>query len=164
MRGKEEEILARALYAEVVAPVREVGFMINSKWGFTIGFSPDGLVGDDGQIEVKSRRQKYQFQTVVEHVAISKRETIPADYILQVQAGLMVSERKWCDFISYSNGLPMAIIRVFPDEEIHEAIIGAATSFEEKIAEKRKQYDEALAEYADYLIPTERREYQEIAA
>ena len=48
LRGQEEEVYARALYAEHYAPVEEVGFITNDELGFTLGFSPDGLVGDDG--------------------------------------------------------------------------------------------------------------------
>jgi len=59
MRGWDEEIEARKLYSEKYAPVQEVGFITNDKFGFVIGCSPDGLVGDDGLIECKSRKQKY---------------------------------------------------------------------------------------------------------
>ena len=67
LRGHEEEFYARQLYAEHHAPVEECGFVTNDEWGFTLGCSPDGLVGDDGMIECKSRRQKYQIQTIVEN-------------------------------------------------------------------------------------------------
>lgn len=154
LRGKEDEIEARIQYSENYAPVTEVGFITNDRWGFTLGFSPDGLVGDDGMIEGKSRRQKFQVQTIVENVTT---ETIPDDYIMQVQTGLLVSERKWCDFISYSGGLPMATIRVFPDFKIQGAIVEAATAFEARLAEKWAIYDAQIASTKTRLIPTERR-------
>ena len=66
LRGQEDEIYARAAYEEHCAPVVETGFLTNDKWGFTIGYSPDGMVGDDGLIEVKSRCGKYQVQTIAE--------------------------------------------------------------------------------------------------
>jgi hypothetical protein len=103
LRGHEDEILARELYRERRAPVAEVGFVTNDKWGFTLGCSPDGLVGDDGMIEVKSRCQKYQVQTLCEHL---REGTIPDEFALQIQGELLVTERKWCDFISYCAGLP----------------------------------------------------------
>ncbi len=53
----------------------------------------------DGIVECKSRRQKYQVQTFLEHVP---EGVIPADYVLQIQTGLLVSERLWCDLVSYS--------------------------------------------------------------
>src|ERR1044072_4964815 len=127
LRGQVDEIEARALYAEKYAPVTEVGFMTNDKWGFKIGYSPDGLVGDDGSIECKSRRQKYQIQTLLDHV---RQQTVPDDYLLQVQTGLLVSEREWIDFVSYCGGMHMIVIRVWPDEKVQNAIVEAAGEFE----------------------------------
>jgi hypothetical protein len=69
--------------------VEEVGFVTNDKLGFTIGYSPDGLVGDDGLIEAKSRVQKWQMQTLIEFVAIG--QMVP-DFLIQCQTGLFVAE------------------------------------------------------------------------
>ena len=161
LRGQEDETESVALYAKHFAPVTSCGFITNGRWGFTLGYSPDGLVGDDGLIECKSRRQKYQVQTIVENVAIDRAETIPANYVMQVQTELLVSERAWCDFVSYSGGLPMAVIRVYPDETVREAILEAAAKFEARIAERLSRYNEALASDAR-LIPTERKIEQEM--
>lgn len=154
LRGQEDEIEARLVYAKHYAEVEEIGFITNDEWGFTIGYSPDGLVGDDGLIEIKSRRQKYQIETITS-------QKMPDDYAIQVQTGLLVSGRKWCDFVSYSGGLHMVTIRVFPDPVIQTAIIAAATAFETKLAEKRAEYEAAIASKAR-LIPTERRIEQEM--
>lgn len=159
LRGIEDEIEARALYAERYAPVEEGGFVTNDKWGFTIGYSPDGLVGRKGLIEGKSRRQKYQVQTVVENVLTG---TIPADYLMQHQTGLLVADdREWIDFISYSGGLPMIVIRVWPDDTIQNAIIEAAGAFEARLTAKMAEYHDALAALPK-LIPTERKIEQEM--
>ena len=152
LRGHTGEILARALYAERYAPVTEVGFITNDKFGFTIGYSPDGLVGDDGLIECKSRRQKYQIETIVEHVA---GQTVPIEFMLQVQTGLMVSEREWCDFGSYCGGLPAVFIRAYPDPVVQDAITQAAWGFETRLAAKLAAYHAAMASSAR-LVPTER--------
>ena len=154
LRGSNDEIEARALYSRTYAPVQEVGFITNDRWGFTIGYSPDGLVGDDGLIECKSRIQKYQIETIISGV-------MPADYLMQVQTGLLVSERKWCDFVSYSGGLPMVTIRVFPDPVVQAAIIEAATAFEDRLAAKLEAYNAKLKSGAR-LLPTERRIEQEM--
>lgn len=161
LRGKEDEVRARILYAEKYAPVEEMGFITNDEWGFTLGFSPDGLVGDDGFTECKSRRQKYQIETIVEHV---KTGTIPDEYIMQVQTGFLASKRKWCDFISYSGGSPMAVIRVYPDPKIQDAIIMAADVFERRLAGKMADYHDILADPAMRLTPTERVIEQEMWA
>ncbi len=161
LRGQDDEVEARILYDKHYAKVSDMGFITNNRWGFTLGYSPDGLVGDDGLIECKSRRQKYQIQTIVECVT---SDIMPDDYVIQVQTGLLVSERKWCDFVSYSGGLPMVVIRVFPNEQIQEAIIKAASAFEERLAIKMEQYRTALADQGARLIPTERRIIQEMWA
>ena len=156
LRGREEEELAREVYEDEYGPVTQVGFIANSKWGFTIGYSPDGLVGDDGLIEAKSRRQKFQVETIL-------ADEMPEDYVIQVQTGLLVTERKWCDFISYCGGMPMFTKRICPDAEIQGAILEAAAAFEKELRAKRSEYEERLISSADRLIPTERYIEREIA-
>lgn len=151
LRGQEDEIEARLLYAKQYAPVREVGFITNNKWGFTIGYSPDGLVGDVGAIECKSRRQKYQAQTIIEM-------TVPSEYVIQLQTGLLVAELEWIDFVSYSGGMPMFVHRVYPDPVVQEAIISAATAFEARLAERLANYQQNSVRF----VPTERRIEQEM--
>jgi hypothetical protein len=162
LRGMADEADAVRLYAQHFAPVDHIGFITNDRWGFTIGYSPDGLVGADGLVECKSRRQKYQAQTIVQNVAIDGGTTIPDDYLLQCQTGLLVSERKWIDFISYCGGMPMAVIRVWPDQKVQDAIQAAAEAFEQRIAKAMQSYRDVLATGAARLIPTERKEREEI--
>ena len=157
LRGHEDEILARALYAERYAPVEEVGFVTNDKWGFTLGCSPDGMVGTDGMIECKSRCQKYQIQTIVEEY---REGAIPEDYVLQVQTGMLVTGRTWCDFLSYSGGLPMAVIRVEADPVMQTAIIEAAAKFEARICAAIDDFHAAIA--ARGYPMTERRIEEEM--
>lgn len=154
LRGQDDEVAARDIYAEHIAAVDHVGFITNSKWGFTLGYSPDALVGDDGLIEIKSRKQKYQVETITTNV-------MPDDFMIQVQTGLLVSERKWCDFISYCGGLPMVTIRIYPDEKVQAAIVEAAAAFEARMVEKMIAYGAALV-FNRRLIATERRIEQEM--
>jgi predicted phage-related endonuclease len=153
LRGHTDEILARELYSETCVEVTEVGFVTNDKWGFTLGGSPDGLVGTDGLIECKSRCQKYQVQTIVEEWTGVAR--VPEEYWLQVQSLLLLTGRKWCDFISYSGGLPMAIIRAEPDPATQDAIIEAAAKFEARINEVVADFHDAVKTRGHVL--TERR-------
>ena len=87
LRGWEDEILARERYQEVTGnEIEEAGFITNDKWGFTIGYSPDGhVIGQNGGIECKSRRQKYQVQTIVEW---HRTQTTPTEYFIQKQTGI----------------------------------------------------------------------------
>lgn len=158
LRGHDDEILARELYSQHFAPALECGFFTNDKWGFTLGCSPDGTVGDEGLIEAKSRRQKFQIQAIVEHY---ESAAIPDDFTLQVQAELLVTERKWCDLISYSGGLPMLVMRVYPDARVQDAIVDAAAKFEARLNEAVSDYH-AWLKSEPKLIPTERTVEQEM--
>ncbi|MFB0490237.1 hypothetical protein ABIE45_002823 [Methylobacterium sp. OAE515] len=151
LRGRDDEIEALTLYAKHYAETETVGFITNDRWGFTLGYSPDALVGSDGLVECKSRRQKYQVQTFLEHVP---DRAIPSDFLLQVQTGLLVSERLWCDLVSYSGGLPLAVIRAYPDEKVQQAIVDAAGDFERRIREAMDRYREVIA--SARAVPTKR--------
>ncbi len=133
LRGQDDEIDARIRYAEHFAPVTECGFVTNDDHGFVIGYSPDGLVDDDGLIECKSRRQKFQVETIL-------ADRVPEEYMLQIQTGLLVTGREWLDFVSYCAGLPMFVKRVFPDARYQDAIIAAATDFERRLQEAQQKY------------------------
>lgn len=159
LRGQEDEVLARAAYAERFAPVTECGFITNSRHGFTLGYSPDGLVGEHGLIEAKSRRQKFQVETLVTHYPAQQ---CPPDFLMQCQSGLLIAERQWLDFISYSGGLPMCVIRVHPDPVVQVAILEAAAAFEAKLAKLLAEYEQMPVHLRAALIPTERRIEQEM--
>ena len=158
LRGKYDEPEARILYEKHRSPVTDIGFVTRDIRGFTLGYSPDGLVGNDGLLECKSRREDLQTKSIIEDYLDG---TVPDDYILQIQTGLLVTGRKWLDFVSYSNGEPMAVLRSFPDLELHEKIIAAATAFEIKVAGKLEKYRQAIRP-ENGLIPTERRIIQEM--
>lgn len=150
LRGKIDEVDARELYSAKYAPVQEVGFVTNDKWGFTLGCSPDGLVGEDGMIEVKSRKQKLQFEAIV-------TGEMPTEIMLQLQTSLLVTERKWIDAISFSTGMPMMTARVYPDSTVQEAILAASKLFHEKLDNLLKVYDDQMKSPQMRLVPTERR-------
>lgn len=145
LRGWDDEDKAKSLYSQHYGAITDVGFITNDEWGFTVGYSPDGLVGPDGLVECKSRKQYLQFQTI-------STDTVPSEHIIQLQTGLLVSGREWIDYISYCGGMPMFVKRVLPDPEIQEAIILAATAFEIKVAEIMSAYKAN----SEGLIPTER--------
>jgi hypothetical protein len=64
--------------------------------------------------------------------------------MLQIQTGLLVTGRKWLDFVSYCAGLPMFVKRVFPDARYQDAIIAAATDFERLLQEAQQKYADWL--------------------
>jgi hypothetical protein len=153
LRGHEDEITMRDIYSDNYHKVDESGFFTNEDLGFTIGGSPDGLVGMDGIIECKSRCQKYQIQTILD-------DDVPAEYMLQIQGNLLVTGRKWCDFVSYCGGMHMVTRRVFRDDEIITDIVEAATGFEAAILERQEAYNVKIADKSNRLIKTERIELE----
>lgn len=155
LRGKEDEIDAIRYYQENYAYVQPVGFITNDKWGFTLGYSPDALVGNDGVIEVKSRRQKYQVETIID-------AEMPSEFMIQVQAGLLISERQYCDFISYSAGMHMMTVRVEADPEVQSAIVEAAITFHARLAVLLMDYRSRVSDPAMRLVMTERRVVEEM--
>lgn len=148
LRGIDDEYTARELYRARVMPVEEVGFVTNDEWGFTIGYSPDGLVGKDGLIEIKSRAARFQIETITTGV-------VPIEHVLQLQTGLLVTGRQWIDYISYSGGLPMCIIRVQADPVMQDAIVAAASVFEATVAGVVRTYRIEVAAMSP-LIETKR--------
>lgn len=155
LRGQGEESYARETYHEKYAKVETCGFITNDKWGFTLGYSPDGLVGENGIIECKSRRQKFQAEVILSG-------EVPDDFKIQIQTGLLVSERGYCDFISYCGGMHMTTIRVEADAEVEDAIVESAKIFHLKMEGLLERYAERLADTNARLIPTERRIEQEM--
>jgi hypothetical protein len=151
LRGHVDEEKARDLYSEHFEPVLEVGFITRdvTGGGCTIGYSPDGMLAiSNGGIEVKSRRQKFQIQTIVE-------DEVPEEHALQVQTGLLVTKWDFIDYLSYSGGLPLWRIRAEPDPVYHDAIQNAAYDFEKKVREVIENFGDKIAKAAT-VIETER--------
>ena len=132
-RGKLDEPYARTAYHENYAPVKELGFMVRNDHGFPLGYSPDGLVGRYGLIEIKSRDQKIQLKTIL-------ADEVPAENMAQLQCGLLVSGRRWIDYVSYCGGMPLYVKRVRPDEQWRAAIIEAGQAFEANAAQMIETY------------------------
>ncbi|TMZ36438.1 hypothetical protein EMG21_33850, partial [Klebsiella pneumoniae] len=136
-RGIESEPIARDLYAEKYAPVTECGFMVRTENDWTLGYSPDGLISDDGLIEIKAPRPK-------SHVATILSGAVPGYHMAQLQAGLLVSGRSWIDYISFHGGLPMWTKRVHADQRWQDAIVQAVRDFENNARLMVAMYEDAV--------------------
>lgn len=148
-RGLIEEQAARNLYIDNYAPVKECGFITNDKWGFTLGCSPDGVVGvnEGGGIEVKSRLPKLQFGVV-------RSAKLPDEFRFQIQATMMITERAWWDFISYAGGMNMLTLRIEPDLDIQQAIFSAADMFEDRVKLAMEEYGNRITDKTLRILPT----------
>jgi len=114
--GKLHEASARLEYFMATSHhVENVGFAISGEYP-DVGASVDGLVGDDGCLEIKC-----PFNSKI-HLLNLQSSVVPSDYIWQVQGGPWVTQRKWCDFVSYDPRMPedyrLSIIRVNRDEKL----------------------------------------------
>lgn len=97
--GTNTEPLARDAYkATIFEDVTEVGF-INHPSILNSGASPDGLVGDDGLVEIKCPESHTHISTVLDGL-------VPEKYFPQIQWQLACTERKYCDFVSYDPRCP----------------------------------------------------------
>lgn len=97
--GNEQEPFARMAYESMKGLlVDKTGFWKHpsKEW---IGVSPDGLVGDDGLIEIKC-------PNTTTHLEYLWDEVVPTEYRKQIQMQLWVTGRQWCDFVSYDPRLP----------------------------------------------------------
>lgn len=107
--GRILEPASRRFYEyETNRDVTEVGFCTTDDGRF--GCSPDGLCGDDGGLELKN-------PTAATHVKWLVNGGVPSEYLPQIHFSLLVTRRKWWDFMSFYAGLPPLLVRVEPDEK-----------------------------------------------
>jgi YqaJ-like viral recombinase domain. len=139
-RGHLLEGYARDLYAENFDPVAECGFITLATSAGILGYSPDGLVGDDGLIEIKCPRPKTHLKSLL-------TGEVPAEYVPQVQTGLAATGRRYCDYISYAPGLPLFVQRCHPAPAVIDAIFAAHEAAEQQLAALMEDYQAAAARY-----------------
>lgn len=128
IRGSDLEDEARQEYEkEMLCTVEQVGFMRNKY----AGYSPDGLVGDDGLIEIKCPENPGI------HLSYMLEGKVPTEYKLQCQTGLYVSERSWIDFVSYHpcfiKEKRLFITREHRDDELISQMIYKLKKFKSEI-------------------------------
>jgi putative phage-type endonuclease len=114
-RGNELEDQARSIYElETGNKVKEVGGVSE---GDFLWVSPDGLVGDDGGIEIKCLKDTTYTSLLID-------EKIETKWIWQIQMNLLVMKRDWIDFVAYNPNFKrsMYIKRIEPEKEMFEAL------------------------------------------
>jgi len=139
-RGHLLEPYARDLYAEHFAPVTECGFVPLTTSAGVLGYSPDGLVGDEGLIEIKCPRPKTHLRSLL-------TGEMPAEYFPQVQTGLAVTGRRYCDYISYAPGFPLFVKTCHPAPAVIAAIFAAHEAAEDQLAALMADFEVAAAKY-----------------
>jgi len=138
-RGIDQEPLARAAYEwETDQKVVEVGWVQHPYMPDT-GASPDGLVGDDGLVEIKNPQTATHLDTLLS-------EKIPQKYVLQMQHQMSCTGRQWCDFVSFDSRLPphlqLWVKRVERDQKMIDKIDGELEKFISEMLGKIEQLNE----------------------
>jgi len=150
--GVEKEPDARRAYEFMTdETVTEVGFVEHPTIAMA-GASPDGLVGEDGLIEVKCPISATHIETLLGRKA-------PAKYYLQMQFQMATTGRKYCDFVSYDPRLPesmqLFIDRVERDDatiaQLEQDVIEFLAEVDATVAELRARYEGGPSPLMDAL-------------
>ena len=115
-RGVELEQEAMEIYIlETNSLVKEVGFV---EYNDFIGCSPDGLVNDDGLIEIKCHNDTNHFKLLITNKIDSK-------YMWQMQMQMLICGRAWCDYVAYNPNHQQSFYkqRVMADIEKQEKLL-----------------------------------------
>lgn len=127
-RGIKLEEDARIVYSlKTDKEINQVGFIEISDF---VGCSPDGLIGDDGLVEIKCYSDKHYLDYVLDGIIDSK-------YIWQMQMQMMLTCRDWCDFVVYNPNFDNEIIikRITKDIKKQEDLIKGIKLGEKRIKE-----------------------------
>lgn len=123
--GTDTEPFAREAYELMSGNlVEEVGFIVIPQ--MMAGASPDGLVGDDGLVEIKCPNSATHIETLLS-------AKVERQYLLQIQWQMFATDRRWCDFVSYDPRLPENLQyfcqRVERDQPLIAEIVGEVQKF-----------------------------------
>lgn len=128
--GVEQEPIARAEYEVKTGRFVDQIAFCEHKTIDMFGCSPDGLVGDDGLIEIKC-------PNTATHIDYVMADKVPTKYIPQIQCQLAVTGRKWCDFVSFDprlpDGLQILIVRLERDDEYIEKLEARVVKFLDEV-------------------------------
>jgi len=137
-KGNDDEPLARDYYSFLNdVDVEQIGFVLHPRL-HNAGASPDGLIGNDGLIEIKC-------PNINTHIGYLLSKKIPGNYQHQINWQLACTGRQWCDFMSYRHDLPVhlraLIIRVQRDEKKIAELEQQAALFDSEVAELINQLE-----------------------
>lgn len=129
-RGNELEQEAADYYSfQNDIDLIKVGFCTNDEK--TFGCSPDRLIGDDGLLEIKCPAPHT-------HVQYLLKGEVDRGYYPQIQGQLLVTGRKWCDWLSYNPDMPSLIIRVERDTQYIMSMVAALNKFTKNLNEQKE--------------------------
>ena len=131
--GTDNEPLARAAYEALNDILVDEVAMISHPTIESAGASPDGLVGDDGLVEIKCPNTATHIDTLLS-------QSVPGKYVTQMQWQMACTGRKWCDFVSFDPRMPedlrMFIKRVARDDKLIAELESEVVKFLKELDEK----------------------------
>jgi putative phage-type endonuclease len=130
-RGTDLEPLARDAYSFISGhTVIETGFVVHPAIAMT-GASPDGLIGDDGLVEIKCCG-------AARHIAVLKGDPAEDRYVKQMLWQMACTGRQWCDLAYYNPDLPvelqLKVIRIDRDDAAIAAMEAEISAFLAEVA------------------------------
>lgn len=140
-RGHEMEAAGRMRYeARHEAFVTEAGVCVTDDGLF--GYSTDGLVDEDGLIEIKAPIDSAKILAMLETGDVS-------EYLHQMQGGMWITGRKWCDFIMYVPDLEVVgkdlyVKRIYRDDKLIDAMVEQLVRFQGMVS----KYEQILRKAA----------------
>ena len=131
-RGVQMEEEARKYYSLITGnEVKTIGFCFQDKkklWGC----SCDGLINDDGILEIKCKN-------ISNHITYILNGKLISPEFQQVQGQLLITGRKWVDFLCYYPGLRHSLLRVERDETFIKALEAQLKAFVRELRETIKK-------------------------
>ena len=140
--GTETEPMARSAYeAHSGNLVTETGLVLHSSISDAAA-SPDGLIDEDGLVEIKCPNTSTHIDTLLD-------EKVPSKYVTQIMWQMACTGRKWCDFVSYDPRMPehmqIFVKRVERDDdiivELEREVEKFLSELDEKITTLTKLYN-----------------------
>ena len=140
--GTDQEPFARAAYeVQQNVLVDETG-LVDHPTIEMAGASPDGLVGEDGLVEIKCPNTATHIDTLL-------TQTVPGKYITQMQFQMACTGRQWCDFVSFDPRMPtkaqLFVKRVYRDDGFIKEMESEITKFLAEVTAKVEQLNKLIA-------------------
>lgn len=140
--GTDQEPFARAAYELKMGVMVDETGLVDHPTIPMAGASPDGLVGEDGLVEIKCPNTATHIDTLL-------TQTVPAKYITQMQFQMACTGRQWCDFVSFDPRMPQKaqifIKRVLRDDSFIREIESEIKKFLAEVSAKVDQLNKLIA-------------------
>lgn len=140
--GTDQEPFARAAYEVAQNVMVEETGLVDHPTIPMAGASPDGLIGEDGLVEIKCPNTATHIDTLL-------TQTVPGKYITQMQFQMACTGRQWCDFVSFDPRMPakaqLFVKRVMRDEVFIKEMETEIKKFLAEVTGKVEQLNKLIA-------------------